>query len=98
VTENEAVEEARSWLPKLGLCDPSVQPDATPTVFPPQKTKSGRWWVWLHGRETLGGPLLTVLVSVSSGSENRIRMQAVIVERAAIPTLSLPRHAPRLPR
>ena len=96
LTANEAVAEARMWLPKLGLwgCSgQSGQSPPSPVVFAPQKTSSGQWRVWLRGRETLGGPQLTVLVAVSNQTE--VLVQATVVERAAYPRFYLPRLAPR---
>jgi hypothetical protein len=92
LTANEAVEEARMWLPKLGLSScqsgQAGQSRASPVVFAPQKSGSGLWRVWLQGRETPGGPPLTILVILSSETEAVVR--AVAVERAAFPRFIYP--------
>jgi hypothetical protein len=87
LTEDEAVEEARLWLRKLGLW--AGQSQASPVVFTPRKSSSGLWRVWLRGRETPKGPPLTILVGVSSQTEALV--QATVVERAAFPSFYLPR-------
>jgi hypothetical protein len=91
LTANDAVAEARAWLSKLGLW--AGQTEASPVVFAPQKSSCGNWRVWLRGRETPGGPPLTVAVALNSRTE--AYMEATIVERAALPSFYLPRAAPR---
>jgi hypothetical protein len=95
LTENEAVEEARMWLRKLDLWDRSGQSGQyrqLPVVFAPQKSNRV-WRVWLWGRETPKGSPLTILVTLSSRTE--AYMEATVVERAAFPSIYLPRPAPR---
>jgi hypothetical protein len=87
LTAREAVREARAWLRKLGLV--AGQEEPSPVVSAPRKSASGMWRVWLQGRETPEGPKLTVLVTLSSKTE--AMMRAVVVDRAAIPSLYLPR-------
>jgi hypothetical protein len=87
LTAQAAIEEARAWLPKIGLW--AAQSQAPPVVLASQKPSSGIWRVWLRGRETPGGPPLTVAISLSTKTGSLL--QAAIVERAAFPSVYLPR-------
>jgi hypothetical protein len=91
LTADEAVVEARAWLPKLGLAAVGKpgEPEVSPVHYTPQMSIVGTWRVWLRARETFNGPVVTVMVILSN--RRRALMQAVVLERAAFPSPYLPR-------
>ncbi len=91
ITGLQAVQVARTWMPKLGLAEGGARPRV---LFSPERSSQGIWQVWLQGQEAPNGPPLTVQFSVIAATGRML--SAVVVERAVEPRMYLPRRsAPR---